>query len=75
MTSLDVAFRYGKQPGADELRAIDALREVYGIRQVRFNEKEFTIRVEFDASRMKEDTVAALLRRAGVDLKEKLALA
>ena len=75
MTSLDMTFRYGKQPGPEELRAIDALREVYGIRQIRFNEKESTIRVEFDASRMKEETVAALLRRAGVDLKERLALA
>lgn len=75
MTSLDVVFRYGRQPGAQELRAIDSMREVYGIRSVKFNEKEQTIRVEFDASRMKEDTVAALLRRAGVDLLEKLQLA
>jgi len=75
MTSLDVAFRYGKQPGAEELRAIDALREVYGVRRVVFNEKESTVRVEFDASRMKEETIAALLRRAGIDLTEKLALA
>ena len=75
MTQLDVAFRYGKQPGPEELRAIDALREVYGIRHVLFNEKDSTVRVEFDASRMKEDTVAGLLRRAGIDLKEKLALA
>jgi len=75
MTLYDVAFRYGKQPGPEELRAIDALREVYGIRQVRFNEKESILRVEFDASRMKEETVAALLRRAGVDLTERLALA
>jgi Heavy-metal-associated domain len=75
MTQLDVVFRYGKQPGADELRAIDSLREVYGIRSVKFNEKENTVRVEFDASRMKEETVAALLRRAGVDLTERLELA
>lgn len=75
MTQLEVVFRYGKRPGAEELRAIDSLREVYGIRSVKFNEKESTVRVEFDASRMKEDTVAALLRRAGVDLKEKLQLA
>ncbi len=75
MTSLDVVFRYGRQPGAQELRAIDSLREVYGIRSVKFNEKEQTVRVEFDASRMKEPTVAALLRRAGIDLLEKLQLA
>ncbi len=75
MTSLDVMFRYGRQPGAQELRAIDSMREVYGIRSVKFNEKEQTVRVEFDASRMKEDTVAALLRRAGIDLLERLQLA
>ena len=75
MTSLDVVFRYGRQPGGAELRAIDSLREVYGIRSVKFNEKEQTVRVDFDASRMKEDTVASLLRRAGVDLKDKLQLA
>jgi len=75
MTNVDVAFRYGKRPGPDELRAIDALREVYGIRRVVFNEKESTLQVEFDASRMKEDTVAGLLRQAGIDLKDKLALA
>jgi copper chaperone CopZ len=75
MTPIDVAFRYGKQPGPEELRAIDALREVYGVRRVSFNEKDSTVRVEFDASRMKEDTIAGLLRRAGIDLTEKLALA
>ena len=75
MTTLDVVFRYGRPPGPDELRAIDSLREVYGIRHIRFNEKESTVRVEFDASRLKEDTVAALLRRAGMDLTEKLQLA
>lgn len=74
MTSLDVVFRYGKQPGAAELRAINSLREVYGIRQIKFNESENTVRVEFDASRLKDETVAALLRRAGIDLKEKLQL-
>ncbi|MGZ4787232.1 MAG: hypothetical protein ACXVZX_01855 [Terriglobales bacterium] len=75
MTSVDVVFRYGKQPGSQELRAIDALREVYGIRRVIFNEKDSSVRVEFDASRMKEETVAGLLRRAGVDLQDRLALA
>jgi hypothetical protein len=30
--------------------------------------------VEFDASRMKEDAVAKLLRQAGIDLRDRLAL-
>jgi hypothetical protein len=70
MTYLDLVFNYESQPGERELRAIDSMREVYGIRSVRFNEKERTVRVEFDASRMKQDTVAKLLREAGIDLKQ-----
>jgi hypothetical protein len=56
----------------DEMRAIDSLREVYGIRRVKFNEPENTVLVEYDASRMKEPTIAALLRRAGIDIQDKL---
>lgn len=70
MTYLDVAFSYSSVPGENELRAIDSMREVYGIRSVRFNERERTVRVEFDASRMKQDAVAKLLRNAGIDIRE-----
>src|SRR5271166_2180661 len=75
MTYLDVAFNYGAIPGENELRAIDAMREVYGVRRVQFNAKEHTVRVEFDASRMKQDAVAKLLRQAGMDVREPVALA
>ncbi len=75
MTYLDVVFRYGAAPGENELRAIDGMREVYGIRGVLFNERERTVRVEFDASRLKADAVVKLLREAGVDVRERLTLA
>ena len=75
MTYLDVAFNYETQPGESELRAIDSMREVYGIRRVLFNEKDRTVRVEFDASRMKQDAVAKLLRQAGISVREPMALA
>jgi selenocysteine lyase/cysteine desulfurase len=75
MTYLDVVFNYGSLPGERELQAIDSMREVYGIRGVRFNEKERTVRVEFDASRLKQDAVAKMLRQAGIDVREPAALA
>jgi hypothetical protein len=75
MTYLDVAYRYGATPGEREMRAIDGMREVYGIRRVDFNETEKRVRVEFDASRLTEDAVAKLLRQAGIDLRDRLALA
>jgi hypothetical protein len=75
MTSLDVVFRYGAPPTEGAMRAVDCVREVYGIRRIQFNCKEHTLRVEFDASRLNDNTVAALLRRAGIDVRDKLALA
>jgi hypothetical protein len=72
MTQLEVAYRYGTPPGEAELRALDAVREVYGIRKISFDHKDKSVRVEFDASRFKEPVIAGLLRRAGIELLEKL---
>ena len=75
MTPTDIAYRYGRAPGMAEMRAISTMSEVYGVRKVSFDEAARTVRVEFDASRLKDDGVARLLRLAGIDVKEKLALA
>jgi hypothetical protein len=75
MTYLETAYRYQSPPVEKELRAIDGVREVYGIQRIQFDEKERTIRVLYDASRLKEEAVARLLRNSGLDLTEKLALA
>ena len=57
------------------MRALDSMREVYGVRRITINDKEHIIKVEFDASRFKEPVVAGLLRGAGVDITERLILA
>ena len=75
MTYMDVVFRYGTVPGETALRAIDGMREIYGVRGVRFNEAERTVRVGYDGSRMNEDEVAKLLRQAGIDVRDAVALA
>lgn len=75
MTYLEVVFGYETLPGERELRAIDGMREVYGIQRVRFNEEEKSVRVLYDASRMKQDAVAKMLRQAGIDVREPMALA
>jgi hypothetical protein len=57
------------------MRAIERLWEEYGIRRIRFDEPEHVIRIEYDATRLDENVIASLLRRAGIDVQEKLALA
>ena len=73
MTALDVVFRLGRPPGAPEMQGIYQVREVYGIRKVSFDGDENTVRVEYDASRLAESTVSALLRCAGLDVRDKVA--
>jgi hypothetical protein len=75
MTNVDIAFRYGTTPGESEMRAIERLWEVYGIRRIRFDEPEHVIRIEYDATRLDENVIASLLRQAGIDVQEKVALA
>jgi len=75
MTYLEAAYRYLTPPGEATMRAIDSVREVYGIQRIQFNEKERTVRVLFDASRFKTDSVIKLLRQAGIDVQDQLVLA
>jgi len=74
MTAVEVLFRYGMPPGENEMGALGQMCDVYGIRRMQFNEQERTIRVEYDATRLNESTVENLLRSAGFDVREKLAL-
>ncbi len=74
MTAVEVLFRYSMPPGEPEMIALGQMSNVYGIRRMRFNEQERTVRIEFDATRLNEDTVEQLLRSAGVDVRERLAL-
>jgi hypothetical protein len=74
MTTVEVLFRYGMPPGEREMNALGQVSDVYGIRRVQFNEPDRQIRVEFDATRLNEATVENLLRSAGFDVREKMAL-
>ena len=74
MTAVEVLFRYGVPPGEKEMTALGLVSDVYGIRRVQFNEPERRIRVEYDATRLNEATVENLLRKAGFDVCERLAL-
>ena len=42
---------------------------------MKFNVKDRTVRITYDASRLKQDAVAKMLRQAGVDIGEALVLA
>jgi hypothetical protein len=70
MTLLEVMFRYGRPPGEPEMRSLKDVREVYGVWRIAFDEANHLLTVEYDASRLARDDVAALLRSAGIELVE-----
>lgn len=74
MTQLDVMYRYRGAPSEEAIRALGRVREVYGIRQMSFNEADRTVRVEYDATRLSEPIVHQLLRRSGLDVSERVSL-
>ncbi|WP_263384409.1 hypothetical protein [Granulicella arctica] len=74
MTQLDVLYRYGVPPSEAATLAIANLREIYGVRKLDFDEASKTIRIEYDASRLTEPVIHQLLRRAGLDIVETMAM-
>ena len=74
MTLVDVLFRFGTPPDGSAMNAFGQLSDVYGIRRLRLQESERTIRVEYDATRLTEAKVEGLLRAAGFAITEKLTL-
>jgi hypothetical protein len=74
MTQLDVLYRYGVPPTEASTLALARVREVYGVRALALDEKNKTIRVEYDATRLNEAMIHQLLRRAGLDILERITL-
>ncbi len=74
MTQCDVLYRYGATPSEAAAMAMARIREVYGIRGLVTDERARTVRIEYDATRLSESTVHQLLRRAGLDVVERVSL-
>ena len=70
MTFLVAVFPYQGTVTERAVRALDEIRDVYGIRALFVDETRRNIRVEYDASRLKESDIGFMLRNAGIGLPE-----
>ena len=70
MTTVDLTLRYISTPADNTLAALNALREVYGIRRLALDSAASTVTVEFDATRLTAPTIRGLLLRTGLDVAE-----
>src|SRR5580704_13232346 len=72
MTTVEILFRYQGQPSEPEIFALANAREVYGIRQLKFDRAASTLLVEYDATRLNAAVVTQLVRRSGLELIEEI---
>lgn len=72
MTAIDVIFRYEGELQAAQIRQLSGSYSIYGIRRIVISERASTITVEYDATRLSNDSVAALLRRCGINTAERV---
>ncbi|HUA14463.1 MAG TPA: hypothetical protein VMG31_04135 [Verrucomicrobiae bacterium] len=75
MTFLQVFLPYEPPLGERQMKALDSMRDVYGIRAVTIDEKSRRFVVEYDASRLTPRDIAFMLRTAGVRLQAPLDIA
>jgi hypothetical protein len=68
MTTTEIEFRYMRPPSEAAALALAHIREVYGVRAIRLDRAAQSLRVEFDATRLNTATIAALVRRAGLEI-------
>jgi hypothetical protein len=66
MTFLTAQFPYKGALHEPEMRALDDVRDVYGIRVVSIDERKQRILVEYDASRLLQSDILFMLRNAGI---------
>ncbi|MGH9481023.1 MAG: hypothetical protein ACRD1L_02925 [Terriglobales bacterium] len=66
MTTMDISYRYAGGLDEGQIRALAQLSDVYGIRALRLDEDARAIAIEYDATRLDEARVAALLRGCGI---------
>ena len=72
MTYLEVHYRYVGKLTLAQLRKLGELTGVYGLRRLRVSEEHNQLRIEFDASRLRESEAVHIVRSAGIPLTEKV---
>lgn len=72
MTFLEVSYLYVGPLSLVQMRQLGDLPGTYGIHRIRLDEKNYLMRIEYDASRLKESEVVHAIRRAGIPLMERV---
>lgn len=73
MTAVVAVFGYQGEITVDQARRLGESYTHLGVRRIRVDEREKRISIEYDATRMDQFGVAALLRRLGIPIVDPVA--
>ncbi len=71
MTLVEVTYDLQSPLRPEQLRALSAFANTYGLRRFRVDEQRMQIVLEYDASRLTETIVAHVLRSARIPVERK----
>ena len=72
MTTVEISYRYATPPTEQVATALAHARDVYGIRQLKFDHESRMLRIEFDATRLNVAAITKLLRASGLEIEEEV---
>lgn len=72
MTAVEITFRYQGRLKTELLARAQEHHSNFGIRRIQLDESQNLITVEYDATRLDEKGVEAVLRRVGVPVVEQV---
>jgi hypothetical protein len=72
MTLLDITFALEAPLQTEQLRRLGEFANTYGLRRFHMDEEKRLLRFEYDASRLREDQIAHLLRGAKIPILQRV---
>lgn len=72
MTQMTVTYELQERLKPEQFRALGELANTYGLRGFRLDEKTNYLHIDYDASRLQNNTVEHVLRHARIPILRKL---
>ena len=72
MTSIEIIYSLAAPLTAEQSARIGELTGQYGVERIRVDEEQQTIRIRYDASRLKETEVIQRVRESGIPAEKRL---
>ena len=72
MTQMTVTYELQERLKPEQFRALGELANTYGLRGFRLDEKTNYLHIDYDASRLQNNTVEHVLRNASIPVLRKL---